>query len=142
MPERASDDGSRASNDELLEKEIAELRKKTPFWRRHAPLIIINSIVFLIYAGVLSAVASNVPKQCSKGPNLVFCKLVSLIQYFQTLTKAAPAYEAVEWEEYTFKENSQEHGPFSGYPRDEIDKNWDDLLNGKNCSVSISKDTF
>jgi len=44
---------------------------------------------------------------------------------------SAPAYEAVEWEEYTFVENSQEHGPFSGFPRPEIDENWDKLLNGK-----------
>jgi hypothetical protein len=72
--ERASSDDSRASDDGLMEKEIAELRRKAPFWRRHTALIVLNSIIFIIYAGVLCAVASNVPKQCSKGPNLVFCK--------------------------------------------------------------------
>jgi Mycotoxin biosynthesis protein UstYa len=46
------------------------------------------------------------------------------------LTRAAPAHEAVFYEETTFQENSQEHGPFSGYPRDEIDQNWHNLLNG------------
>jgi hypothetical protein len=30
-----------------------------------------------------------------------------------------------------FDENSQTHGPFSGYPRDEIDENWRKILNGK-----------
>jgi hypothetical protein len=43
----------------------------------------------------------------------------------------APAFEALEWEEYKFKENSQSHGPFSGFPRPEIDENWDKLLEGE-----------
>jgi hypothetical protein len=46
-------------------------------------------------------------------------------------TCIAPAQEVLEWEIKTFDENSQEHGPFSGYPREEIDQNWRDLLDGR-----------
>ncbi|KFY43935.1 hypothetical protein V494_01756 [Pseudogymnoascus sp. VKM F-4513 (FW-928)] len=112
----ASSEELRGSDDGLLEKEIEELRRKVPFWKRYASLIVLNSIVFIIYAASLYVVASHVSKKCQQGPNLVF----------------SPAYDAVQWEEYKFKENSQEHGPFSGYPRPEIDENWDKLLNAEN----------
>jgi hypothetical protein len=49
----------------------------------------------------------------------------------------APAFEALEWEEYKFKENSQSHGPFSGFPRPEIDENWDKLLEGDITSLDL-----
>ncbi|OTA69635.1 hypothetical protein K449DRAFT_384598 [Hypoxylon sp. EC38] len=114
------EDGSRGSSDVsqdgLLEKEIEELRRKRSFWQRHASLIVGNAILFVIYIAILAAVASYVPKQCKQGPNLI----------------QSPAYEALEWEEYTFQENSQTHGPFSGYPRPEIDENWDKLINAEN----------
>ena len=73
---RASSDESRGSDDGLLEKEIEELRRKTPLWRRHASLIVLNSIIFIIYAASLYAVASHVPNRCQQGPNLVFCELL------------------------------------------------------------------
>ncbi|KAI1379251.1 hypothetical protein F4677DRAFT_411012 [Hypoxylon crocopeplum] len=115
---------SRASSDTsqdglLLEKEIKELRYKNSFWRRYAYLLILNSLVLVIYIGTLATVASYVPSQCRQGPNLIY----------------SPAYEALEWEEYTFKENSQEHGPFSGFPRPEVDDNWDRLLNAENIRL-------
>ncbi|KAI1384938.1 uncharacterized protein F4822DRAFT_378185 [Hypoxylon trugodes] len=112
----ASRNSSETSQDSLLGKEIEFFRREPSFWKRNASLIVANSLLFVVYIAILVAVASYVPQQCRQGPNLII----------------SPAYEALEWEEYTFQENSQLHGPFSGYPRPEIDENWDKLLDAEN----------
>ena len=114
----SSRDSDDTSQDALTEKEIQQLWGKTPFWRRHASLIVCNGIVFVIYIAILMVVTSRVPQQCRKGPNLIH----------------SPAFEAIEWEEYTYIDNSQSHGPFSGYPRPEIDQNWEKLINRRYIS--------
>jgi hypothetical protein len=133
--ERSSSDDLHGPSDGLLgDKEIRQLPQKRSFWRRWWPFIVIHSAIFAIYLGVLYAVASNGRAQAIRGPGLVFCEPPvkgANCTVFYLLTAIAPAHEAVIYEEVKFQENSQEHGPFSGYPRDEIDQNWHDLLNGE-----------
>ncbi|KAH0541627.1 hypothetical protein FGG08_003917 [Glutinoglossum americanum] len=118
--ERSSSDGSPDSSDGLLEdKAFRPLRQKRSVWQSWWPFIIVHLVIFTIYAGILYAVASNARAQALRGPGLLF----------------SPAREAVIYEETTYVENSQEHGPFSGYPREEIDQNWRDLLNAENIKI-------
>ncbi|KAJ8125400.1 hypothetical protein O1611_g8239 [Lasiodiplodia mahajangana] len=101
---------------DTMRQDTRSLLHKPMFWRRYPLMILVNAIVFLVYISSLGALAWHQSNRCRSGPNLI----------------NSPAYDALEWEEYKFRENSQEHGPYSGYPRPEIDRNWDKLLNAEN----------
>jgi hypothetical protein len=58
------------------------------------------------------------------------CKNTPLYQSY-VLILQAPAIHAVEWELHEYVNNDNTHGPFSGPPRDEVDRNWHNIINGK-----------
>lgn len=53
-----------------------------------------------------------------------------LLKSLTILVPEAPANEAVEYELHSFTMNDMNKGPFSGLPRDEVNQNWHNLLNG------------
>ena len=132
---RSSSEDTRGSGSLLLEKGDIPQLPKTSVWRRHAILISIHSFIFMLYIAVLFLVASIARSQALHDRQLIACELavtfVCYDKHFWIDIWTAPAQSVIRWEIKKFDENSQTHGPFSGYPRDEIDENWRKILNGK-----------
>ncbi|KGO69687.1 Protein of unknown function DUF3328 [Penicillium italicum] len=116
----SSDDGESTTDGLLGKREDHGLPKWGLSLRRYWILILAHVTLFVMYLGILGYVYRTARVAGGlRGPNLVF----------------SPAHEAVRYEEIRFAENSQSHGPFSGNPRPEIDKNWHDLLNAENIII-------
>ncbi|EFQ35644.1 uncharacterized protein GLRG_10788 [Colletotrichum graminicola M1.001] len=103
----------------LGEKEIREIRSNHITRRRRwwwISFILIHAILLSVYIGSLLSLQAQVNKLRKYGPQLV----------------NSPANDGVEWELQTFINNDNEHGPFSGPPREEVNRNWHRIINDEN----------
>ncbi|KAJ6784143.1 hypothetical protein PWT90_04173 [Aphanocladium album] len=113
-------EGSESGDSFLDEEEIRHVRSKRSSQKRWwIGFFITHSIILTVYLGTVLSLQGELAKLRKHG--------LQLIQ--------SPASEALEWSETTFVENSFSHGPFSGYPRDEINQNWHDLINAENIII-------
>ncbi|OAA74187.1 hypothetical protein ISF_01088 [Cordyceps fumosorosea ARSEF 2679] len=114
-------DGSSESGDSFLdEEEIRNVRSRKYSQKRWwIGFFTIHLFILAFYAGTVINMQAELSKLRKHG--------LQLIQ--------SPASGAMQWAEHTFVENSFSHGPFSGYPREEIDKNWHDLINYENIII-------
>ncbi|KAI0505386.1 tat pathway signal sequence [Xylaria bambusicola] len=112
---------SNSSEDGLLsEKDIRSLRSsRSPFSRTWICICLSHLILFAIYLATIISLRTEVHRLRKHGPQLV----------------NTPANEALEWELRKFDTNDNQNGPFSGKPREEIDRNWHKLLNSENIII-------
>ncbi|KAI0123398.1 hypothetical protein BJ170DRAFT_697877 [Xylariales sp. AK1849] len=118
--EKASTD-RRSSSDEssyLSENEIQRIRSRRPSRARcwWVTFGLVHLSLFAVYIGTTLSLRSEVSRLRRYGPQLV----------------NSPAVDVVEWELHEYINNDNEHGPFSGPPRDEVDRNWHNIINAEN----------
>ncbi|KAI1378900.1 hypothetical protein F4677DRAFT_443380 [Hypoxylon crocopeplum] len=110
-----------ASEDTLLGKhEFRDIRSRSRSrWVLWLIVTLAHVSLLCVYIGTVLCLRAEVNKLRKYGPRLV----------------DTPANEGIEWELQTYLPNDMEHGPFSGHPRDEIDKNWHNLLDATNIII-------
>ncbi|PQE26196.1 Tat pathway signal sequence protein [Rutstroemia sp. NJR-2017a BBW] len=114
--ERPSEsDDSISSDNTLLEKQIHLPRQNGSYYSKHSRLILLNGAVFVFYIVSILFLTRHFHDRLIKGPDLIH----------------SPAYSAITWHEQAYNETDTAHGPFSGYPRPEVDNNWHELLTGE-----------
>ncbi|KAM3563468.1 hypothetical protein ARSEF4850_002316 [Beauveria asiatica] len=114
-------DGSESGDSSFLdEEEIRNVRSRKSSQKRWwIGFFTTHLFLLAVYLGTVLSMRAELTKLRKHG-----------LQLIQT-----PATGVLEWSEHTFVENSFSHGPFSGYPRDEIDQNWHDLINYENIII-------
>ncbi|XWW97684.1 hypothetical protein V2A60_005670 [Cordyceps javanica] len=113
-------DGSESGDSFLDEQEIRKVRSRKSSQKRWwIGFLAIHFFLLTTYLVTVLNMQAELAKLRKHG--------LQLIQ--------SPASGALEWSEHTFVENSFSHGPFSGYPREEIDRNWHDLINYENIVI-------
>ncbi|KAK1981464.1 hypothetical protein LZ30DRAFT_720000 [Colletotrichum cereale] len=103
----------------LTESEIRDIRSNRISRRRrwwYISFVLVHVVLLSVYVGTLLSLRAQVAKLRKYGPQLV----------------NSPANDGVEWELQTYINNDNEHGPFSGPPRDEVDRNWHNIINDEN----------
>ncbi|CCF43200.1 hypothetical protein CH063_12967 [Colletotrichum higginsianum] len=108
---RSSSAPDSESSSFLSEREIREIRSNHDSRRRRwwwwVSFGLVHAVLLSVYIGSLLSLRAQVSKLRKYGPQLV----------------NSPANDGVEWELQTFINNNNEHGPFSGPPREELDEN-------------------
>ncbi|KAB8303040.1 hypothetical protein EYC80_004494 [Monilinia laxa] len=118
--ERPSDTDETVSSDiTLLEKEIQDVRRRDSYYGRYSRIIQFNGLVFLFYIATIFLIVKHFRTRALNGLNLIH----------------SPVYNVITWQEQAYNETDTHHGPFSGYPRPEIDENWHELLTAYNIEL-------
>ena len=128
--ERSSSDDTLPSYSGLLEKSDNKPYERKSCWSKYAFFVVFNTIVFVIYGASLVLIMRDARERALSGPQLIPGECDDDCNKALADVNVAPAQSVIRWERKTFQHNSEAHGPFSGYPREEIDQNWRDLLNG------------
>jgi len=115
-----------ASRHDLLEKEsfitqTAENSRRQPFWRRHILPFCVHLIIFLIYSTLALLAVDSRSKVVQSSTNLLY----------------SPANEALRWKLHQFHSGDGHEGPYSGYPRPELEEAWNGLLGNMNVAFSL-----
>ncbi|KAI4134106.1 MAG: hypothetical protein LQ347_001803 [Umbilicaria vellea] len=121
-----SDDNSSDSDGLLKEEKTFQLQghRKT-FWRRHAVIICGHLCVFVLYTTIVQVLIAA----CWRWQMLLGTSPKSLLY--------SPANEALHWKLHSFDSGDGHEGPYSGYPRHDLDKAWEDLLGNMNVRFQL-----
>lgn len=129
-PDRASSESETvtgsASRHDLLEKvsfmtEALENPHPQRFWRRLLLPFCVHLFIFLIYSTLAIFALDSRSKSVPQKRNLLY----------------SPANEALRWKLHEFNSGDGHEGPYSGYPRPELEEAWDGLLGKMNVRFSL-----
>lgn len=118
----------------LMRGDVPDSPRNKPFWRRHLLPAAIHFFIFIVYITVGILALDSRAKSAVGGRSLLWCKcrielvLRCLVCRTDCGENIAPANEIIKYELQTFNSGDGHEGPYSGYPRPDLEKAWTGLL--------------
>jgi len=115
------------SEKETLMDEAPQKSHRRSFWVRNLFAFCIHLAIFLTYTILATLALDSRTKTVQQSRNLLYCMLPTLFETL-ILIDTAPANEVLRWQLHQFHSGDGHEGPYSGYPRPELEEAWENLL--------------
>jgi len=109
------------SEKETLMDEASQKSHRRSFWVRNLFAFCIHLAIFLTYTILATLALDSRTKTVQQSRNLLY----------------SPANEVLRWQLHQFHSGDGHEGPYSGYPRPELEEAWENLLGNMNVRLSL-----